>query len=74
MIALLLALASFTTCLVGGFWAIGALSAGHLGGEDAPAPPAEPDDPWIARDGASTTGRHVWAGQTATGALRTPPD
>ena len=75
MIGLLLALASFTTCAVGGLWAIGALGAGQRASEvDAPAPRGEPDDPWIARDGASTTGRHVWAGQTATGALRTPPD
>jgi type IV secretion system protein VirD4 len=74
MIALLLALASFTTCAVGGLWAIGALSVRHLGSEDAPTPAAEPDDPWVVRDGGSTTGRHVWAGQTATGALRTPPD
>ncbi len=74
MIALLLTLASFTACAAAGLWAIGALSARHLGSEDAPALAAEPEDPWVARDGGSTTGRHVWAGQTTGGALRTPPD
>jgi type IV secretion system protein VirD4 len=74
VIALLLALASFTTCAVGGLLAIEALSASHEREADAPVAAVEREDPWVARDAGSTTGRHVWAGQTATGALRTPPD
>jgi hypothetical protein len=75
MIALLFALVSFAACTAGGLWATRAFGAAQLASQArAPAPPAEPDDPWVARGGGSTTGRHVWAGKTATGALRTPPD
>jgi len=75
MIALLLTLVSFAGCTAGGLWATRAFGAAQRASEaSVPAPPAEPDDPWIARSGASIAGTHVWAGQTAGGALRTPPD
>ena len=75
MIALLLTLVSFAGCMAGGLWATRAFGAAHRASEaSVPAPPAEPDDPWIARSSASIAGTHVWAGQTAAGALRTPAD
>jgi type IV secretory pathway TraG/TraD family ATPase VirD4 len=75
MTALLLALVSFAACTAGGLWATRAFGAARRAGQArAPAPPTEPDDPWIARSGASIAGTHVWAGQTTGGALRTPPD
>lgn len=55
-------------------WAIRALSARQHTAEPVIDAPAEPDDPWIARQGASIAGTHVWAGQTAGGMLRTPAD
>jgi type IV secretory pathway TraG/TraD family ATPase VirD4 len=75
MIALLLTLASFAGCTAGGLWATRAFGTAQRASEaSVPAPPAEPDDPWIARSGASIAGTHVWAGQTAAGVLRTPAD
>jgi type IV secretion system protein VirD4 len=75
MIALLLTLVSFAGCTAGGLWATRAFGAAQRASEaSVPAPPAEPDDPWIARSSASIAGTHVWAGQTTAGALRTPAD
>jgi type IV secretion system protein VirD4 len=76
MIALLLAAVSFGACAWAGLWALRAFgTAQHAAREvSLPALPAEPDDPWIARDrGASVAGTHVWAGQAAGGVLRSPP-
>ncbi|MGO9249002.1 MAG: type IV secretory system conjugative DNA transfer family protein [Solirubrobacteraceae bacterium] len=76
MIALLLTLTSFAAFTAAGLWVTRALSAAQREGQArVPAPPAEPEDPWIARpDAASIAGTHVWAGQTTAGVLHTPAD
>ena len=76
MIALLLTLTSFAAFTAAGLWATRALSAAQRESQArVPAPPAEPEDPWIARpDAASIAGTHVWAGQTTAGVLHTPAD
>ena len=76
MIALLLTLTSFAAFTAAGLRATRALSAAQREGQArVPAPPVEPEDPWIARpEAASIAGTHVWAGQTTAGVLRTPAD
>lgn len=75
MIALLLMLASFAGCTAVGLWVTRAFGAVQRASEArVPVPPAEPDDPWIARSGVSIAGTHVWAGKTTGGVLRTPAD
>jgi type IV secretion system protein VirD4 len=75
MIALLLMLASFATCATAGLWAVHAIGdAPRTRDADLVTPAVEPDDPWLARPESPTVGRHVWAGRTGDGVLRTPAD
>ncbi len=75
MIALLLMLASFATCATAGLWAVRAIGdASRTRDADPRTTAVEPDDPWLARPGPPTVGRHVWAGRTGDGVLRTPAD
>ncbi|MHB8492098.1 MAG: type IV secretory system conjugative DNA transfer family protein, partial [Solirubrobacteraceae bacterium] len=75
MIALLLVLASFGVCTAAALLAIRWLGAvrGARDGERTVSP-AEPEDPWIASTQKLSTGTHVWAGLSAKGVLRSPPD
>jgi type IV secretory pathway TraG/TraD family ATPase VirD4 len=70
----LLIVASFATCT---FAALFLLRGGSTAGEPSDRralPPAEVDDPWIARTPPSLAGTHVWAGHGEDGVLRSPPD
>jgi Type IV secretory system Conjugative DNA transfer len=72
-ISLLLAVVSFAGCVTGGLWLIGVLRE-RAPRERAPVMARVPDDPWIAQPERSIAGRHVWAGRTGDGVLRSPAD
>ncbi len=73
MIALLLIAASFAACAATGLWLIRGIGGANKSSRARALPPAEPDDPWVARAAPSMAGTSVWAGQADGGVLRTPP-
>jgi type IV secretion system protein VirD4 len=74
MIGLLFALGSFAALAAAGLHVVRRLDVSSRAVQVGPAAPVVTQDPWISRTAGSVVGRHVWAGRSTEGVLRTPPD
>ncbi len=67
--------ATFAACGFGALWILQSYNAEYSERETGvPIEVGDADDAWLALDAGAVLGRHVWAGQTAGGVLRSPPD
>lgn len=74
MIGFLFALISFAALAAAGLHVVQRLDVRSRAVQVGPVMPVVPQDPWISQTAGSVVGRHVWAGRSTEGVLRTPPD
>lgn len=74
MIGFLFALISFAALAATGLHVVRRLDVRSRVVQVGPVVPVVPQDPWISQRAGSVVGRHVWAGRSTEGVLRTPAD
>lgn len=74
VIGFLFALISFAALAATGLHVVRRLDVRSRVVQVGPVVPVVPQDPWISQRAGSVVGRHVWAGRSTEGVLRTPAD